>query len=465
MHLPRRPKGDRPPAVGVPPFGHQIRLSAIRCGRPPNGRQTVPGGACNEASRRMMPFRTASHDFEPLPTLCPVTGLPVQGHASWRYTSPGGGYRLRVSVLGDRIVWLQPRGYVRLEDVRAALALLEDVLFAVLPARSTYIAIDDYSAVEGAALDARRFIVNRLHGERRIGAYIVYGAGQAFRLGLALVRRIGLFPFEVMLVADYAAAARAALERLACLETGRGDFGGRGGAAPDRGRPARPAGPVALEACAADLLAFVGALTLEPYGFKPAFPTVALAHPWRPVYDALSMLRDDRQRILRRHHEARRTLEAEEHALVESQGLLQETHTTLDILLAARQEKHNRLESRMREELQVLLQPLLEDLANRAPTNERAAEWKTLLLHIVEHIGSPLPCETSSMRAPFTARERLIACLLTTGRDVARVAGLLGLSRRSVENHCQRMRRKLGLQGRRPTLRDWLAGQPPRETR
>jgi DNA-binding CsgD family transcriptional regulator len=123
------------------------------------------------------------------------------------------------------------------------------------------------------------------------------------------------------------------------------------------------------------------------------------------------------------------------------------------------------LESRIREELQVLLQPLLEDLENRARTNDRAAEWKTLLRHIVDHVGSALPGETSSLTVPFTARERLIACLLTAGRDVERVAGLLGLSRRSVENHCQRMRRKLGLQGRRPTLRDWLAGRQPRETR
>jgi DNA-binding CsgD family transcriptional regulator len=412
----------------------------------------------------MRPHRSQRHDFAPLPTHCPVTGMPVQGHPSWRYNSPGGRYRLRVSVLGDRIIWLQPQGYLHLEDARRGKALLDDVLFAVLPRRAAFIALDDYSAVDGASLNARRFIFNILRNDRRHGAYIVYGASRPLGLGLTLGRRLGLFPQEVVVVPDYAAAAAAALRQLLRLESdGEVPAGGREERSPS-GLTADGEGGPGLAAYAEHLLAFVGAIAVEPYGLRQRVRSVAIDHPWRPVYDALSVLRDDRRAILDRHREARLKLEARQRALTESQVLLQETHTTLNILLAARQERRQRLERRVKDGMLTLLKPLMDDL-DRRPATGRAPELRMLLRQVIDHIGSALPSESQPPTVSFTARERLIAFLLTAGWTVQDAARLLGLSRRSVENHCQRMRGKLGLQGRRPTLREWLAPESPRAAR
>ena len=55
----------------------------------------------------------------------------------------------------------------------------------------------------------------------------------------------------------------------------------------------------------------------------------------------------------------------------------------------------------------------------------------------------------------------MIAYLFTVGQTPREMADTLGLSHRTIENHCLRMRVKAGLKGHRPTLKDWLAKADP----
>jgi len=400
----------------------------------------------------------------PLPTHCPVTGLPIYGHSSWTYTSPGGNYRLRVRFIGDRIVWLQPRGYVRLKYAQAGMALLEDVLFSMLPKTSPFIAVDDYSAVSGATLNARRYVIQLLRQERRMRSYIVYGPSSVFRLGLGLSRRFNLFPFEVVIARDYDEAVTAAHAR---LEAGEADpEEGRRNTPPDTGGDTGGGGlPTSyqrdpLAPYADELLEVVGRITLEPYGMAPIARTVELKHPLRPVYDALALLRDDMQAILQRHRNAREKLARREKELLEKQALLNETHTTLKVLFNARQEERRRFEERIKSRFHALLQPLVEGLETTVMT-PRQRELVQLLHQVFRHIGICLVNEEHPMPTAFTPRERLIACFLILGKPPHTVARLLELSPRTVENHCQRMRVKIGLSGPVPTLQDWLTRQIP----
>ena len=395
----------------------------------------------------------------PLPTHCPVTGLPIYSHSSWTYASPGGDYRLQVSFIGDRIVWLQPKGYVRLKYAQAGMALLEDVLFSMMPKSMPFIAVDDYSAVSGASLNARRFIIQALRQEQRLRSYIAYGAPRIFRLGLELSRRFAFFPFEVIVAPDYEAAAAAAGNRLGGMEAVPDD-GLPDSADPSHGVAAdgrRPLGgqPDALAPYAGELLEVVGRITLEPYGMAAISHTVALEHPFRPVYDALAILREDMQAILERHREAREKLEVREKEVIAKQAALNEAHTALNVLYSARQEERRRLEERIKSRFQALLQPLVDGFESTA-TTPRQRDVVRLLNRVLRHIGACLACQEAPLPAPFTARERLIACLLILGESPRRIARLLELSPRTIQNHCQRMRSKIGLQGSAPTLRDWL---------
>jgi len=410
----------------------------------------------------MTRFDALPYTNAPLPTHCPVTGLPIYGHSSWTYTSPGGSYRLRVSFIGDRIVWLQPKGYVRFKSAQAGMALLEDVLFSMLPKASPFIAIDDYSAVRGATLNARQYVIQMLRQERRMRSYIVYGPSPVFRLGLGLSRRFNLFPFEIVIARDYDEAVAAAHARLGATEAKMEE--GCPTSPPetddDTGEREPPAShPRDLLAPYADeLLEVVGRITMEPYGMTPIAHTVELNHPLRPVYDALALLRDDMQAILRRHRHARENLVRREKELLEKQALLNESHTTLRVLFNARQEERRRFEARIKNRFHTLLQPLVVGLKTTVMTS-RQRELVQLLHHLLRHIGVCLVNEDHPMPAIFTPRERLIACLLILGKSPHAVACLLELSPRTVENHCQRMRAKIGLSGPVPTLQDWLTGQ------
>ena len=268
----------------------------------------------------MLSARVTPHLDVPLSHHCPVTGLPVFSHSSWTYTSPGGGYRLRVSFIGDRILWLQPSGYVLLRHARKGMALVEDVLFTMPPEKSAFIAIDDFSAVTGATLDARRFIIRTLRRQERLKTYIVYNPTTIFRLGFELSRQIGLFHFDVRVAADYAEAIAIAQARLRQMVPSV-DAQETTSETPPYDADTAPAvhrsgGAAPLARYAGELLEYVGNINLETYGFSSTFRKIPRNHPFRSVFDALSMLRDDMQAILHRHRKARENLELRQQELI-----------------------------------------------------------------------------------------------------------------------------------------------------
>lgn len=395
----------------------------------------------------------------PLSTHCPVTGLPIHSHSSWSYASPGGDYRLRVCFIGDRIVWLQPQGYVRLAYARAGMALLEDVLFSMMPEAGPFIAIDAYANVSGASLNARRYIIQALRQERRLQSYIVYGPSRRFRLGLELSRRFAFFPFEVVVARDYDAAAAAAADRLTAMaappEVGALAPGSQPHGDADDGSPTPEGRPDARAPYAGELLEVAGRIALEPYGMAVVSPKAPLDHPFRPVYDALALLREDREAILFRHREMRERLEARQKEVVAKQAVLDEVHAALNVLLTARQKERRRFEERIEHRFHELLQPIVDGL-QRAATSARQREAVRLLNRVLRRIGVCLACEETALQAAFTSREGLIAYLLVNGESPRGIARLLRLSPRTVQNHCQRMRAKAGLTGSPVTLQDWL---------
>ena len=395
----------------------------------------------------------------PLPKHCPVTGLPIYADPSWTYASPGGGYRLRISFIGDRIAWLQPQGHVRLRHVQKGMALLEDVLLAMLPKASAFIVIHDYSSVAGASLNARRFVMQTLRQKPQIQSYIVYGFEKMFRIGFELGQRFGVFPFDIVVARDYEDAAAIAHARASRMATPPGTKA----AAPDKTHIKDERGEETysdpavepLAEFAAELFEYVGNINIETYGFVPTYQTVPFDHPFRPIYDALALLRDDMQAILQRHRDVRENLEQREIELTEKQAILNETHTALKILLATRQEERQRLEERIKNRFNALLRPLVDGLAS-TPVTPRQGILIRLLRDVIRRIGTALACESKQLQTPFTARERMVAYLFNTGQNPREMADTLGLSQRTVENHCQRMRVKAGLRGHHPTLKDWL---------
>jgi DNA-binding CsgD family transcriptional regulator len=218
----------------------------------------------------------------------------------------------------------------------------------------------------------------------------------------------------------------------------------------------RSGGAAPLARYAGELLEYVGNINLETYGFASSFRKIPRNHPFRSVFDALSLLRDDMQAILHRHRKARENLELRQKELIENQVMLSETHTTLSVLLAAREKERQRLEVRIKDRFYDLLAPLMDELDRTGPSSPRQRILMRLLRDVTAQIGTRPPCDPHRLQTPFTARENLLAFLVSAGLKPREIADLLQLSRRTIENHCQRMRGKAGLKGRHPTLQEWL---------
>ena len=79
-----------------------------------------------------------------------------------------------------------------------------------------------------------------------------------------------------------------------------------------------------------------------------------------------------------------------------------------------------------------------------------------LLRDVTGRIGTLPPYDPHRLQTPFTARENMVAFLIKSRLNPREIADILQLSRRTIENHCQRMRGKAGLTGQPQTLRSWL---------
>ncbi len=411
----------------------------------------------------MAPSRTIPSVNTPIPTHCPVTGLPVFGHSSWRYNSPGGSYRLQVYTIGEEIVWLLPQGHVLFRHAQKSLELISDVLFAMLPGKDLpYTIINDFSAVTGVSLNARRYVMQTLRYQTQLETYIAYGTSKVIRRGLALSDLVGIYPFDFVVAQDYAEAVSTAHQR----SSGKGE-----GIAPQADLSEPPAGlmnppdlvngdqpEAAISHHATELLVYMARINLETYGITSDFEQVSPDHPFRTVHDALAVLRDDMQAILKRHREALEKLNAGEKALMEKRALLNEAYTTLNILLETRHEERQRFENLINDRFNALLRPLIDGLEGTTLT-ARQHLLIQVLREVIDRICLPFPNDPERWRASLTPREQMVAHLLASGKRLGDIAHILGLSRRTVENHCQRMRAKAGPQGRRMPLRDWLAGR------
>ena len=88
--------------------------------------------------------------------------------------------------------------------------------------------------------------------------------------------------------------------------------------------------------------------------------------------------------------------------------------------------------------------------------NEKQGTFLTILEANVKDITSSFSPKLTSRHFKFTKAELQIAKLVRMGITSREIAELMGLSRRTVESHRDRIRKKIGLENRRRNLRTYL---------
>ena len=176
---------------------------------------------------------------------------------------------------------------------------------------------------------------------------------------------------------------------------------------------------------------------------------------------AVRMLGTGPLRLLMTHENITNVKLAQE-ALVQSETqlrtksrMLEEANAALKVILRQREEDRLELEEKVSARVGGLVLPYVERLEESRLDREQAA-WLDLLKSNLMEIVSPFARRLSSQLLALTPTEIQVADMVRQGRSSKEIAELLGVSKRTVDFHRDKLRKKLGLGQRKENLRTFL---------
>ncbi len=150
-----------------------------------------------------------------------------------------------------------------------------------------------------------------------------------------------------------------------------------------------------------------------------------------------------------------RALRKKEEELRLKNSKLNDLNTALKVMLEARDRDRQELEEGVRKHVRDLVMPYLETL-QRTRLSERQQAYLDVLQANIEEIVSPFAQKLSAAMLSLTPKEIEVANLVRLGKTSKEIAELLYTTKRTVEAHRFRIRRKMGLDDRKINLRAHL---------
>ncbi|MFH0921440.1 MAG: response regulator [Fibrobacterota bacterium] len=241
--------------------------------------------------------------------LCPVTGLSVTRSPEWAFEGKGGKfYRAEFSLIGEGIVLARVEGYTTRANAECYLDLLDSICDEVLPVGEQFLLMEDYSRHQGTSGEARNYYVNRQKKNTRLAAVIYFSVSPFFAAVIRVSRMFVRVPFPIEIAQDYAAAVRLAM---AFQEKALTVYS-----------PATvPAETPALTVREVDsqvrlLIDLMSSINWEQSGIPISDDMLEKAGPFRPLYEALLILKQDYDEVAQKERETenkRREIEEQLH--------------------------------------------------------------------------------------------------------------------------------------------------------
>lgn len=155
----------------------------------------------------------------------------------------------------------------------------------------------------------------------------------------------------------------------------------------------------------------------------------------------------------RKHAEG--TLREREQELKINTTRLEELNTALKILVKRRERDKLELEQRLLRNVRELVLPYVEKL-EESGLNSTQMAYLDIIKSNLDEVISPFSHRLSTEYLRMTPKEIDIANLIKQGKTTKEVAFLMKMSKRTVEAHRDRIRRKLGLRHKNINLRTHL---------
>jgi len=134
---------------------------------------------------------------------------------------------------------------------------------------------------------------------------------------------------------------------------------------------------------------------------------------------------------------------------------LQEANIALRVMLDQHTKTREKIEEQVSLKLKKLISPYL-DLLHQSPLSEEQQEIVTLISAHIETITGSFSPKAKELFLNLSPRETLIADLVRQGKTSKDISKILHISYRTVETYRNNLRKKLGLNNKKVSLRTYL---------
>jgi len=148
-------------------------------------------------------------------------------------------------------------------------------------------------------------------------------------------------------------------------------------------------------------------------------------------------------------------LKKREAQLKEQTRHLAEVNTALKVLLSQRDRDRADIEAKVVANVRALVMPYLNALSQTRMSERQRALMQTATINL-ENIVSPFVRKTQSMADTLSPAEVRVVDLVRQGYSNKEIAGQLGVSVNTILTHRFKIRKKLGLKGRKVNLKSYL---------
>ncbi|HHB76691.1 MAG TPA: CBS domain-containing protein [Desulfobulbus sp.] len=135
---------------------------------------------------------------------------------------------------------------------------------------------------------------------------------------------------------------------------------------------------------------------------------------------------------------------------------IEEANIALRVMLDQHTKTRETIEEHISVRLKTLVTPYL-DLLRQSATSEQQAETINIITAHIDSIAGSFSPKSKEILLSLSPRESLIADLVRQGKTSKDIAVIIGISVRTVETYRNNLRKKLGINNRKISLRTYLA--------
>ena len=201
----------------------------------------------------------------------------------------------------------------------------------------------------------------------------------------------------------------------------------------------------------------------EPYGFIPKpidagklIPTITIAlykHEMETkLKEANNSLEDKVRERTTELSEANKVLNKREKELDLSAKKLEELNTALRVMIKKREQDRAEMEERVMFNIKALVLPFVERL-KKTPLSVTQETYVSVIENNLNDLVAPFSPKLPTKYLNLTPTEIQVANLVREGKNSRAIADLMGLSKRTIEYHRDRIRKKTGIKNKKANLR------------